>query len=380
MQVSVSEQSDGDVTVKKESKSLAERFAFMRRTSEPRRVQGEAKKEQVEVSAEETVIPITAEKEEKKNPFGAFKDAVLKQSGEIQGGMMAKLDTMKDTRDAKKAEKKEAQALSVEQKKEAEAAEAVKLEQKKEKKRQKAVQKELIKPQVAHEKKTYFTSLLTSLGKEDDPEPQGVQGKVESSKAETSVEEEVILTTKEVSEEVEKQIEAKVQAAVEADAQDEPQVEHQEQVVEEAPEPVVEEIPEPVMAIKEEVKQAPVVEEEPAVDPVRMKVTSIREESSKAHGIIARRKERRMAPVQAVPEVDDENMRRTQQLLRQEEQALLDAIMRTPKDIRLYKRLGLVYQELGNDRDAHQCFREALKRGSQDPEVRRALAHVNVAA
>ena len=64
------------------------------------------------------------------------------------------------------------------------------------------------------------------------------------------------------------------------------------------------------------------------------------------------------------------------EILLKKEKALLHAIARNPKEIRLYKSLGMLYLELGERVDAKNCFEQALKLGSQDLEVKEALRKI----
>lgn len=84
-------------------------------------------------------------------------------------------------------------------------------------------------------------------------------------------------------------------------------------------------------------------------------------------------------PMPVVRPEEPENQERMVKILREQEQIILRQIVKHPKDIALYKRLGFVYLELGESPDAVECFRQAVKLGSQDPlvrkELQRLLAH-----
>lgn len=68
-----------------------------------------------------------------------------------------------------------------------------------------------------------------------------------------------------------------------------------------------------------------------------------------------------------------ENRERMENILREQEAILIKQIVKNPKDIALYKRLGFVYLELSEWGDAKECFEQAMKLGSQDPIIRHEL-------
>jgi len=68
-----------------------------------------------------------------------------------------------------------------------------------------------------------------------------------------------------------------------------------------------------------------------------------------------------------------ENLARMERILREQERILIQEIVKKPKDIALYKRLGFVYVELGEVADARECFEQAVRLGSQDPLIRHEL-------
>ncbi|KKU82383.1 MAG: Tetratricopeptide TPR_2 repeat protein [Parcubacteria group bacterium GW2011_GWA2_47_8] len=273
------------------------------------------------------------------------KEAVMKRADRIHAGIMSALETLKG-----KIEQRQKQWQATR----SERAALRKAEQETREKSQLSPQQrsELIAPQVAHEKRSYFTSLLSSMGKDDGGETESVVVNVKSEKE--LVEPETI---------AEKPIEAP-RPRLRSPFQSKKTLRDQMVKIR-------------VSAIGDvdggsDDMDAPAMKSGYA----ESSAISSSEQERRHAGIIARRNERQF-PLQTREEV--ENADRTLALLKREERALLEAIMRTPRDIRLYKRLGVVYQELGAEQDAQRCFKEALRRGSQDPEVRKALAHVHVA-
>ncbi|MEO0084770.1 MAG: tetratricopeptide repeat protein, partial [candidate division WOR-3 bacterium] len=75
----------------------------------------------------------------------------------------------------------------------------------------------------------------------------------------------------------------------------------------------------------------------------------------------------------AVPNVSvvDDPIKR--EILMKQEQSLLKLIVSRPKDFNLYKKLGIIYKELGSFEDAKNCFEYALKLGSKDRDIVREL-------
>src|SRR3989338_1454763 len=71
-----------------------------------------------------------------------------------------------------------------------------------------------------------------------------------------------------------------------------------------------------------------------------------------------------------------ENLARMERILREQERILIQEIVKKPKDIALYKRLGFVYVELGEIADARECFEQAVRLGSQDPLIRHELKKI----
>jgi len=65
-----------------------------------------------------------------------------------------------------------------------------------------------------------------------------------------------------------------------------------------------------------------------------------------------------------------------ERILRKQERLILEKITSNPKDPRLYKRLGYVYLELGERRDARRCFEYALKIGRRDKDIVKVLENL----
>lgn len=61
------------------------------------------------------------------------------------------------------------------------------------------------------------------------------------------------------------------------------------------------------------------------------------------------------------------------EILIKQEQSLLKLIVMRPKDVNLYKKLGIIYKELGVIEDARNCFNYALKLGAKDKEIQKEL-------
>lgn len=78
---------------------------------------------------------------------------------------------------------------------------------------------------------------------------------------------------------------------------------------------------------------------------------------------------RRRPPLAEAPE----DKTRMHTILREQERLIIRQIVKQPRDIALYKRLGFVYMELEERSDAKECFEQALKLGSQDPLIRKEL-------
>lgn len=60
-------------------------------------------------------------------------------------------------------------------------------------------------------------------------------------------------------------------------------------------------------------------------------------------------------------------------ILIKQEQSLLKIITLRPKDFNLYKKLGIIYKELGSFEDAKNCFEYALKLGARDRDIQKEL-------
>lgn len=68
---------------------------------------------------------------------------------------------------------------------------------------------------------------------------------------------------------------------------------------------------------------------------------------------------------------DDDDIDR--EILEQKEKNLLEAIIKNPREISFYKKLGKVYIAMNNFEDAKNCFQYVIKSGSKDPEIKELL-------
>lgn len=64
-------------------------------------------------------------------------------------------------------------------------------------------------------------------------------------------------------------------------------------------------------------------------------------------------------------------------ILIKQEKSLLKLVTLKPKDFNLYKKLGIIYKELGSFEDAKNCFEYALKLGARDKEIQKELEFLN---
>jgi len=67
-------------------------------------------------------------------------------------------------------------------------------------------------------------------------------------------------------------------------------------------------------------------------------------------------------------------------LFQKKEEQLLLQIMKNPKNPSGYKKLGKVYLQIDNWKDARKCFEHAIKLGARDPELQQLLAQTQKGA
>lgn len=65
------------------------------------------------------------------------------------------------------------------------------------------------------------------------------------------------------------------------------------------------------------------------------------------------------------------------EILSQKEKNLLEAIIKNPRDISFYKKLGKVYIAMNNFEDAKNCFQHVIKSGSNDKEIKELLDKIS---
>ncbi len=103
----------------------------------------------------------------------------------------------------------------------------------------------------------------------------------------------------------------------------------------------------------------PIFEEKKEVSPLKEQMFYLRTDDSKTDN------------EELKQQVVDDPIKRD--ILLKQEQSLLKLITLRPKDFNIYKKLGIIYKELGNFEDARNCFEYALKLGSKDRDLQKEI-------